>query len=322
MSLLYCSGHGTYAPTIPVDSTQPTQIIASLAGTLHRTNKLLSLTPLRQHYTPSIGDLVLGRIVAVETRRWKVDLGAPLLAQLPLSAINLPGGILRRRTATDELAIRDFFREGELLVAEVQTVHQDGSAVLHTRSLKYGKVRSGCFLRVAGAGGGAGGGGVVRSRRQVWTVSAGRAGEAGEVDVVLGVNGFVWICQKGSVGGQMEDDTGAGTTGGSATGGKKVGITSLEDRVNEKMYSARNDYVAPETRREIARLAECVRALVENGARVDEDMVMRAYEASLAEMDRMEVDGDIVGDGSIHLGGEKGRNVVAEALARTTANVQ
>ena len=118
----------------------------------------------------------------MQSRRWKVDVAAPLLAQLPLSAINLPGGILRKRTTADELQIRSFFNEGDLVVAEVQSVHQDGTASLHTRSLKYGKLRNGVFLAVAGMGGGragtagGGGSGVVRSRRQVWTINAANGG--------------------------------------------------------------------------------------------------------------------------------------------------
>jgi len=51
--------------------------------------------------------------VEVQSKRWRVDVGAPLLAQLPLSAINLPGGIQRKRTETDELQIRTFFSEGD-----------------------------------------------------------------------------------------------------------------------------------------------------------------------------------------------------------------
>lgn len=109
----------------------------------------------------------MGRIVEVQAKRWRVDVGAALLAQLPLSAINLPGGIQRRRTETDELQIRTFFSEGELLVAEVQQLYNDGAAVLHTRSLKYGKLRNGMFMAVTGTGGG---GGVIRARRQAFTL--------------------------------------------------------------------------------------------------------------------------------------------------------
>lgn len=38
--------------------------------------------------------------------------------------------------------MRSFFEEGDLLVAEVQAFFADGAMSLHTRSLKYGKVRS------------------------------------------------------------------------------------------------------------------------------------------------------------------------------------
>ena len=236
---------------------------------------------------------MVGRIVEVQTKRWKVDLSAPLLAHLPLSAINLPGGILRKRTTTDELQIRTFFSEGDLLVAEVQSIYQDGSASLHTRSLKYGKLRNGVFLAVSGTGGG---GGVVRSRRQVWTVNTGNGG--GEVDVVLGVNGYIWISKHVS--------TEAATS--------QVSITKLEETVSSSIYSCQNDEINSATRREIARLASCVRALVEVGVRVDEEMVMRAYEASL-DVETEHADEDDNGDGKDYLGGEKGKKVVALALA-------
>lgn len=38
--------------------------------------------------------------------------------------------------------MRTFFEEGDLLVAEVQAFFADGAMSLHTRSLRYGKVRS------------------------------------------------------------------------------------------------------------------------------------------------------------------------------------
>lgn len=37
--------------------------------------------------------------------------------------------------------MRQYLQEGDLISAEVQDIFQDGSLSLHTRSLKYGKVR-------------------------------------------------------------------------------------------------------------------------------------------------------------------------------------
>ncbi|PWY79362.1 hypothetical protein BO94DRAFT_558560 [Aspergillus sclerotioniger CBS 115572] len=309
-------GHGTY--TNPLS----TSIIATVAGTVQKTNKLLSVQPLRARYTPEIGDLVVGRIVEVQSRRWKVDVAAPLLAQLPLSAINLPGGILRRRTSADELQIRTFFSEGDLVVAEVQTVHSDGGASLHTRSLKYGKLRNGVFLAVTGTGGsgassssvkgsvgagstsaGAGGatgvGGVVRSRRQVWTINTANGG--GEVDVILGVNGYIWISKH----------TDGAAAASSTT--ENVSITRMEEMVSSSIYSSQNDEIPPQTRREIARLAQCIRVLVNGGVRVDEETVMGAYEASLQvdlEVGDEEDEEDRGKEGREYLEGGKARRIL------------
>ncbi|KOC07209.1 exoribonuclease complex, subunit Rrp4 [Aspergillus flavus] len=317
-------GHGTYINPLS------TSIIATVAGTVQKTNKLLSVQPLRARYTPEIGDLVVGRIVEVQSRRWKVDVAAPLLAQLPLSAINLPGGILRRRTSADELQIRTFFSEGDLVVAEVQTVHSDGAASLHTRSLKYGKLRNGVFLAVTGTGGsgasssmvkggvgsgpipagamGASGtGGVVRSRRQVWTVNTANGG--GDVDVILGVNGYIWISKHA-------DDTAAAC---STT--DSVSITRMEEMVSSSIYSSQNDDIPPQTRREIARLAQCIRVLVQGGVRVDEETVMSAYEASLqvdleVGDDDDDDDDDRRREGREYLEGNKARRILELVLER------
>jgi exosome complex component RRP4 len=235
-----------------------------------KTNKLLSVLPLRARYTPEIGDLVVGRIVEVQKNRWKVDVAAPLFAQLPLSSINLPGGVLRRRTTADELQMRQYFQEGDLLVAEVQQIgSSDGAATLHTRSLKYGKLKNGVFLVVSGSSGA----GVVRSRRQVWTVPAANGG--GEVDVALGVNGYIWLSKH-------VEERSDGRTEGRKAG---ISISNLDEAVSSSIYSSQNDEIAMSTRREIARLAGCIKILAQEGVKVDEETVMKAYDAG--------VDGDV-----------------------------
>lgn len=291
-------GHGTYT-TAQADGggdDDSTAIVSSLAGVISRTNKLLSVRPLRARYTPEVGDLVVGRIVEVQSKRWRVDVGSVQLAGLPLSAINLPGGIQRRRTETDELAIRSFFAEGDLLVAEVQQLYADGGAVLHTRSLRYGKLRNGVFLAVAGVGGG---GGVVRSRRQVWTMEVGAL--QSKIDVVLGVNGYVWISKH------VEDQSLA--AGGGSAGG--VGVTNMEESVSQAVYSSQNDYIEVEVMREITRVRGVITALVENGLRVDEDMIIRGYQEAV-EIARL---GDS-GEEDVYLGGERGQQLAAALVRR------
>jgi len=254
-------GHGTFAPSAASASSISSSgaILSTLAGTLQKTNKLLSITPLRARYTPEIGDLVIGRIAQVQSRRWKVDIAAPLQANLLLSSINLPGGALRKRTSVDELNIRSYFSEGELVVAEVRELFQDGSASLHTRSLRYGKLRNGFFLPVTGMGGGAG---VVRAKRQIFTLQSPQLRGAGEIDVILGVNGYIFLSKHSE---ELKED---------------VGLNRLEETAGLGLYSSQNEAIAVETRRAIAGVAECIRALVEGGLKVEEETVRRAWEVA------------------------------------------
>jgi len=61
----------------------------------------------------------------------------PIILELLQSTLSLSQ---RRKLESDELQMRNFFEEGDLLVAEVQAFYLDGSMSLHTRSLRYGKV--------------------------------------------------------------------------------------------------------------------------------------------------------------------------------------
>lgn len=45
-------------------------------------------------YNGEVGDVVVGRIVEVQHKRWTVDVNARLNAILLLSSVNLPGGEL------------------------------------------------------------------------------------------------------------------------------------------------------------------------------------------------------------------------------------
>ncbi|KAF3940396.1 hypothetical protein ABW19_dt0203170 [Dactylella cylindrospora] len=278
-------GHGTYLSQ-PTNDGSPQSIISSLAGTISKTNKLLSIQALRFRYVPEIGDLVVGRILEVGTKRWRVDIAGPHSATLLLSSINLPGGILRKRTSTDELQIRTFFSEGDLLVAEVQTLNSDGSASLHTRSLKYGKLRNGVFMTIDA-------GMVRRMKSHVLTINTSNGG--GEVDIYIGVNGYIYIAKH----------TTSLTEGGVES--KSVSITRLEEEASEAIYSNVNEEISPETRAEIARIGCVIRAFVKANVKIDEEVLNLGYEAALDEF----LDGYDWGSDT-----EGGKRIVDSALAK------
>ena len=75
--------------------------------------------------------------------------------------------------------MRNFFMEGDLVVAEVQSFFMDGAYSIHTRSLKYGKLRNGSFVSVAPAL-------VQRCKSHFHSLACG-------VDLILGLNGYIWV---------------------------------------------------------------------------------------------------------------------------------
>lgn len=152
---------------------------SSVAGVVEKVNKLISVRPLRTRYNAEIGDVVIGRIIDVGNKRWRVDTNSKQDTVLLLSSINLPGGIQRRKSESDELQMRNFFVQGDILSAEVQTFYADGSIGIHTRNYKYGKLGNGTLVIVPPAL-------IKRSKSHFYTLPCG-------IQVILGLNGYIWV---------------------------------------------------------------------------------------------------------------------------------
>ncbi|KAK9456530.1 hypothetical protein V1511DRAFT_450183, partial [Dipodascopsis uninucleata] len=242
--VVWMRGHGMYSVG--------NKTYSSVVGTISRVNKLLSVSALRGRYVPEVGDHVVGRIVDVGPRNWRVDIGAKQAAVLMLGSVNLPGGVQRRKSDTDELNMRMFLKEGDLLNAEVQAIFTDGAASLHTRSLNYGKLRNGYFIAIPSSL-------VVRSKAHVYEMPGG-------VDILFGVNGYIWI-RKHTI---------------SSAGEQGVPITRLAEEAGWEIYSDENEYVSAGIRETIARYAGSIRALEFCEVAMNETRICKAYEASLA----------------------------------------
>ncbi|RNA38155.1 exosome complex component RRP4 [Brachionus plicatilis] len=167
----FMGGHGIY--------TTENNKYASVVGYVTKVNNLFLVQPIKTRYIGDVGDVVVGRITAVDTSRWRVDINSTLDAMLPLTSVNLPGGELRRRSEEDERMMRHYFVENDLISAEVQNVHSDGSLSLHTRNLNYGKLGQGCLIRVSSP---------LIKRQKVHFVNL----PCG-VSIILGRNGNIWV---------------------------------------------------------------------------------------------------------------------------------
>lgn len=271
-------GHGTYS--------LKNVTYSAVAGQITKVNKLLSVDPLKGRYSPETGDHIIGRIIDVGNKRWKVDIGARSDGVLMLGSVNLPGGILRRKSDSDELTMRTLLKEGDLLNCEVQTLFHDGSASLHTRSLKYGKLKNGIFLEVPRSL-------IIRSKNHSFVLQ-------GNVSIILGVNGYIWIYKTpnstnsqinsqhvssvanklGSMAASANKD---GGRSGYSIGSASVSLTRLEEESSWEIYSDVNDANISDTVKfNIIRYRNCIKALAHCGIGINESRINMAYEASMA----------------------------------------
>lgn len=262
---VWMKGHGTYY--------LENNTYSSVAGTITRVNRLLSVTPIRGRYQPETGDHIVGRITEVGQRRWKVDIGGRQDAILMLGSVNLPGGVLRRKSENDELQMRNFLKEGDLLNAEVQSLYQDGSASLHTRSLKYGKLRNGVFLKVPSSL-------IIRAKNHSHNLP-------GSVSIIIGVNGYIWLrkttdenlnANKSTIG---KTATALAAQGQYNPGAGSVSITRLEEESSWEIYSDKNEYISPSIRNTITRYSNCINALAHCEIGINEQRIVAAYEVSM-----------------------------------------
>ena len=127
-----------------------------MCGILDQVDRLLRVRPLHIRFAPATGDVVIGRVTDVGKGHWKLDISSRLSGNLHLSSVDLPGREQRRRTAMDEMNMRNLYGElifsflftartsmtahdtegqNDLISAEVQSSQLGASTVLHTRNL-------------------------------------------------------------------------------------------------------------------------------------------------------------------------------------------
>jgi len=235
----FMRGHGTY-------TQDGKRLIASVVGAVERVNRLLTVKTIGGIYYGVVGDVVVGRVMKVTQKRWKVDINSRLDGILPLSSINLPTGELRRRSAEDELGMREILKEGDVISAEIQTVYNDGSLVLHTRSVKYGKLGPGTMLKVSSSL-------IKRRKNHIHNLPCGAS-------VILGNNGYVWISPLPN--------------------GRMPG-TNLEEEDPESTQPSLEDIeVSLKERTVVARLRNSICALAKASIPIFDTSVMHAYDVS------------------------------------------
>ncbi|KAK8449198.1 hypothetical protein SEVIR_7G179400v4 [Setaria viridis] len=194
--------------------------------------------------SPEVGDIIVGRVIEIAPKRWRLEINFSQDAVLMLSSMNLPDGIQRRRTAVDELNMRSIFEENDVICAEVRGFQHDGSLHLQARSEKYGKLERGQLLTVPPY--------LVKRKKQHFHHLA-----QYDVDLILGCNGFIWVGEHVVV-------------------DEKVKAT--EDQ--QKSSDEAENFTPLETRKHICRLANAVRVLSALGFTLTVELIIETAEAS------------------------------------------
>ncbi|KAK4468931.1 hypothetical protein MN116_007528 [Schistosoma mekongi] len=241
---------------------QASNIHTSLTGRVRIVNKLVYVEPPKARYFGNVGDTIVGRIVEVEQRRWRVDVNSALLANLALANVKLPGGELRRKSEDDERAMRSFMKEGDLIVAEVHEVYKDGTLQLHMPGTRTGKLGGGCLLHVPP--------GLIKRQKihrhrlaipRIDTLDGSITStcnnEVISVGLILGCNGYVWTGPARAM------DIGLGLSAPVET---DLNIANQTELLAERIA--------------VCRVRNCILALTHNGMPVWETSVLTACEAS------------------------------------------
>lgn len=121
------------------------KIFASRLGLVEFRGKKIDVVALNTFYIPSVGDLVIGKIVEVNLHGWTVDINSPYPAILRTpEALNRPF-----RPQQDELT--EFLSVGDMILAKVISFDRtrDPNLTIHEQDL--GKIRFGQIVRVSPA---------------------------------------------------------------------------------------------------------------------------------------------------------------------------
>jgi exosome complex component RRP4 len=185
-------------------------IIASVLGKVNTISKLVTVIPSKFPYVPEVGDVIIGRIISVEKKLWRVNLNAQREGILNLTAINLPQGEQRIRNEEDQMSMRIYFKENDLLSGEIQQITQNGNIHIQTRNLKYGKLKNGILVKVNHS--------LIKKKKHQFIEIV------YNIKIILALNGYCWIYYSTV---KIEDEYFSDDK-------NKIDIINKEEKIDEK----------------------------------------------------------------------------------------
>jgi len=114
---------------------------SSLLGFFKKSNdNILSVLPIKSTYIPSVGDIVIGKIIEIGISSWIVDINSPYNAILQLSET------ISRPIDLAKIDLREILNLGDIIVAKVIVFDLTRDPLLTIKESKLGRVREGYML--------------------------------------------------------------------------------------------------------------------------------------------------------------------------------
>ena len=127
------------------------------------------------------GDVVIGRVVEIMNKKWKIDLQCYDYGYLHINAIMLEDA-QRRKTEEDEQRMREYLDIGDLVLCEIKSVSKvDFNVSLHIRHESFGKLGNGLLIPVNSCL-------IKRMNKHIIDMKG--------LEFVFALNGFIWISTK------------------------------------------------------------------------------------------------------------------------------
>lgn len=130
----YMAGDNTYK--------DDDKIYTSRVGLVDYEDRKVYVVALKAFYIPSVGDIVIGKVVELGTGGWIIDVNAPYLAMLKASdVIDRP---FRSRTSD----LPSIFDVGDILIAKIVAYNRTRDPLLTVREPGLGKIMRGTLAEI------------------------------------------------------------------------------------------------------------------------------------------------------------------------------
>ncbi len=116
--------------------------IATSIGLVELERGRIRVVPLKGKYIPSVGDVVIGKIVDVGTTSWSVDINSPYTAILQVSEV------FSRPTDALKVNLAQVLNVGDLVVAKVIAFDLTRDPLLTIKESRLGKVTKGTLVEI------------------------------------------------------------------------------------------------------------------------------------------------------------------------------